>query len=189
MPHNRSSRASRVTHFGRDRGRRHRPSSGRSDVRSVDHSTSVVQVPVRCRPALLGQACARAAQATEPLSPAAPLLSVDRCALAGTAFDVAAAMLERSSTLRAPRPDLLYRSGRGAFQRLQACLTEGGRAFRCDGVCGRYAAHSRARSELDTMSSIPNYDVTRTVVSLRSGPAAYGLWWRAAAGPGGTLAT
>ena len=128
-----------------------------AEVRRVDHSTSVVQVPVRFRPALLGQACARAAQATQPLSPAAPLLSSDRCALAGTAFDVAAATLESSSTLRAPRPDLLHRSGRGAFQRLQACLTEGGRAFRCDGVCGRYAAHSRARSELDTMSIITNY--------------------------------
>ena len=128
-----------------------------ADLRRVDRSTSVVQVPVRCRPALLGQACARAAQATQPLSPAAPLLSIDRCALAGAAFDVAAATLESSSTLRAPRPDLLHRSGRGAFQRLRACLTEGGRAFRCDGVCGRYAAHSRARSELDTMFSIPNH--------------------------------
>ena len=159
MPHNRSSRASRVSQFGGDRGRRHRPSSrdssGRSEaLRHVDHSTSVVQVPVRFRPAVLGQACARAAQATQPLSPAAPLLSVDRCALAGTAFDVAAAMLERSSTLRAPRPDLLYRSSRGAFQRLQACLTEGGRAFRCDGVCGRYAAHSRARSKTVLMPAL-----------------------------------
>ena len=160
MPHNRSSRASRVSQFGARRGPWSPPSTEQwrvAEVRRVDHSTSVVQVPVRCRPALLGQACARAAQATQLLSPAAPLLSVDRCALAGTAFDVAAAMLERSSTLRAPRPDLLYRSGRGAFQRLQACLTEGGRAFRCDGVCGRYAAHSRARSELDTMFSIPNH--------------------------------
>ena len=128
-----------------------------ADLRRVDRSTSVVQVPVRCRPALLGQACARAAQATQPLSPAAQLLSVDRCTLASTAFDVAAAMLETSSTLWAPRPDLLYRSGRGAFQRLRACLAEAGRAFRCDGVCGRYAAHSRARSELDTMFSIPNH--------------------------------
>ena len=128
-----------------------------ADLRRVDRSTSLVQVPVRCRPALLGQACARAAQATQPLSPAAQLLSVDRCTLASTAFDVAAAMLETSSTLWAPRPDLLYRSGRGAFQRLRACLAEGGRAFRCDGVCGRYAARSRARSELDTMFSIPNH--------------------------------
>ena len=154
-----------------------------ADLRRVDRSTSVVQVPVRCRPALLGQACARAAQATQPLSPAAPLLSIDRCALAGTAFDVAAAMLERSSTLRAPRPDLLYRSGRGAFQRLRACLTEGGRAFRCDGVCGRYAAHSRARSELDTMFSIPNHVILHEPsCGLRSGPARglycmVCLWW------------
>ena len=105
-----------------------------AELRRVDHSTSVVEVPVRCRPALLCQACARAAQATQPLSRAAQLLSVDRCALAGTAFDVAASMLESSSALRAPRPDLLYRSGRGAFQRLRACLAEAGRAFRCDGV-------------------------------------------------------
>ena len=83
-----------------------------AELRRVDHSTSVVQIPVRCRPALLCQACARAAQATQPLSPAAQLLSVDRCTLASTAFDVAAAMLETTSTLWAPRPDLLYRSGR-----------------------------------------------------------------------------
>ena len=133
---------------------------GRSPSARALHKTLSSQSYVGKRhetSALLGQACARAAQATQPLSPAAPLLSVDRCALAGTAFDVAASMLESSSALRAPRPDLLYRSGRGAFQRLRACLAEGGRAFRCDGVCGRYAAHSRARSELDTMFSIPNH--------------------------------
>ena len=105
-----------------------------AELRRVDRSTSVVEVPVRCRPALLCQACARAAQATQPLSRAAQLLSVDRCTLASAAFDVAAVMLESSSTLWAPRPDLLYRSGRGAFQRLRACLAEAGRAFRCDGV-------------------------------------------------------
>ena len=89
-----------------------------AELRRIDRSPSFVKVPVRCRPALLCQACARAAQATQPLSRAAQLLSVDRCTLASTAFDVAAAILESSSTLWAPRPDLLYRSGRGTFQRV-----------------------------------------------------------------------
>ena len=149
-----------------------------AELRRVDRSTSVVEVPVRCRPALLCQACARAAQATQPLSRAAQLLSADCCTLASTAFDIAAAMLESSSTLWAPRPDLLHRSGRGAFQRLRGCLAEGGKAFRCDGVCGRYVARSRARSELDTMSAIPNHVMLHELSSAYDPVprAAYGLW-------------
>ena len=35
-----------------------------AELRRVEHPTRVVAVPVRCRPALLRQACARAVQAT-----------------------------------------------------------------------------------------------------------------------------